>query len=272
MYEIILFVCSIAAGFIGTLLGLGGGIIVIPVLTLFLKVDIRYAIAASLISVITTSSSGASKFLKEGIANLRVATFLEVGTVFGAITGFFIASYMNTSFLYFLFSGFLIFSIVMMYRQRQEKISQKDHPWSQALSFADTYSERDGAIINYKIESVPLGLFYMYIAGILSAILGIGSGVLKVLAMDNAMKLPMKVSTATSNFMIGVTAVASAGAYFLRGDVRPEITTPVALGVIVGSWVGARAVKRISSSTIRTVFIFLMILVAIQMMYKGFTS
>lgn len=272
MYELILFLSSIAAGFIGTLLGLGGGIIVVPVLTLFLEIDIRYAIAASLLSVITTSSSGAANFLKEGLANLRIATFLEVGTVFGAITGFFIASSINASFLYFLFAGFLIFSMVMMYRQREDIISEYNHPWSEKLNLSGVYTDRVGVMIDYKVDKADLSLFFMYIAGILSAILGIGSGILKVIAMDNAMKLPMKVSTATSNFMIGVTAVASAGAYFIKGDIRPPIVIPVALGVIIGSWLGARAVKKVPSSAIRIIFIILMFFVSLQMIYKGYTS
>lgn len=272
VYELILFLSSIAAGFIGTLLGLGGGIIVVPVLTLFLEIDIRYAIAASLLSVITTSSSGAANFLKEGLANLRIATFLEVGTVFGAITGFFIASSINASFLYFLFAGFLIFSMVMMYRQREDIISEYNHPWSERLNLSGLYTDRAGVMIDYKVDKADLSLFFMYIAGILSAILGIGSGILKVIAMDNAMKLPMKVSTATSNFMIGVTAVASAGAYFIKGDIRPPIVIPVALGVIIGSWLGARAVKKVPSSAIRIIFIILMFFVSLQMIYKGYTS
>lgn len=270
MYELLLFALSIFAGCIGAILGLGGGIIIVPVLTLLLHVDIRYAIAASLVSIIATSSGAASNFLKSNLTNLRVASFLELGTVFGAITGFLISSYIHGAFLYFLFAGFLVFSAIMMFRQRQDIVSTRNHSWADRLGLASSYPGPGQSKIDYKVERVPLGLFFMYFAGILSALLGIGSGVLKVLAMDNAMRLPIKVSSATSNFMIGVTAVASAGAYFVRGDIKPPIVVPVALGIIVGSWFGARAMKKLNASTIRVLFIVIMLIVAAQMIYKGF--
>ncbi len=272
MYELLLFAFSIFAGFIGAILGLGGGIIIVPTLTLLLHVDIRYAVAASLISVIATSSGAASNFLKSNLTNLRVASFLEMGTVFGAITGFLITSYVNASFLYFLFAGFLIFSSLMMLRQRHDRVATHNHPWSDKLGFASQYPDKTDQLIDYKVENVFWGLFLMYFAGILSALLGIGSGVLKVLAMDNAMKLPIKVSSATSNFMIGVTAVASASAYFVKGDVHPPLVIPVALGIIIGSWCGARTMKKMESSTIRIIFIVIMFIVSIQMIYKGLQS
>lgn len=269
MFEILLFLLSVFAGFLGAILGIGGGLIIVPALTLLLGVDIKYAIAASLISIIATSSGAAASFLRDHMTNLRVAVFLEIGTVFGAITGFLIATYIQSSMLYFLFGVFLIFSAVMMLRQREENISQNDHPVSAKLKFASHFPGPDKQPIHYKVEGVWLGLFLMYGAGILSALLGIGSGVLKVLAMDGAMKLPMKVSSATSNFMIGVTAVASASAYMLRGDVHPPIVVPVAIGIILGSWVGARTMMKMSSGSIRKIFIALLIIVSIQMIYKG---
>lgn len=269
MFEILLFFISIIAGFLGSILGIGGGLIIVPFLTLALHIDIRYAIASSLLSIIATSSGAAAKYLKDSLTNLRVGVFLEIGTVFGAISGFLIATYINASALYFLFAGFLVFSAVMMFKQREEKISTQNHPLSQKLNFASDYPAADGSLIHYKVESVWLGLFFMYLAGILSALLGIGSGVLKVLAMDGAMKLPIKVSSATSNFMIGVTAVASAGAYLIKGDIVPQITVPVALGIIVGSWFGAGAMKKMPSSTIKKMFMVLLIVGAIQMIYKG---
>ena len=264
-----LFCVSMGAGFLGAILGIGGGMIVVPFLTLFLGVDIRYAIGASLISIVATSSGAAASFLKDHMTNLRVAVLLEVGTVAGAITGFLVASFIQPKLLYFVFAGFLLFSVVMMMRKRGESLSLVDHPWSQKLKLAGSYPNEKGEQIAYKVDSVPLGLFYMYGAGILSALLGIGSGVLKVLAMDGAMKLPIKVSSATSNFMIGVTATASAGAYFVQGSIRPEIAAPVAVGIIVGSWFGARAMMKMKPQVIRVIFVVLLSAIAVQMILKG---
>lgn len=269
MYEMILLISSIAAGFLGSLLGLGGGIIIVPTLTLLFKVDIRYAIAASLISIVATSSGAAASYLKDHLTNLRIAVLLEVGTVTGAITGFLLAQKINSSALFLLFGSFLFLSAIMMFRKRGEHLSTKDHPWSQKLGLAGSYPNAAGNLSHYKVENVPFGLAAMYGAGILSALLGIGSGIFKVLAMDGAMKLPMKVSSATSNFMIGVTAAASAGAFFLRGDVRPEIAAPVSVGIILGSWIGARLMMKIPSNVIRKVFVVVLAIVSLQMIHKG---
>ena len=271
VHELILFVISIGAGFLGALLGIGGGMIVVPVLTLFLHVDIRYAIAASLISIVATSSGAAASFLKDHMTNLRVAVLLEVGTVSGAITGFLIASFVQPKILFLVFGFFLLFSAAMMLRKRGESLASNDHPWSQKLRLASSFPNERGQNISYMVERVPLGLFYMYVAGILSALLGIGSGILKVLAMDGAMKLPMKVSSATSNFMIGVTATASAGAYFAQGLIRPEIAAPVAVGIIFGSWGGARMMMRMNPQLLRIIFVVLLGVVSIQMIIKGFS-
>lgn len=269
MFELLLFVTSIGAGFLGSLLGIGGGMIVIPILTLFLHVDIRYAIAASLISIVATSSGAAASFLKDHLTNLRVAVLLEIGTVFGAITGFVISKSISSVYLYFVFSFFLIFSAVMMLKKKGDSLTMNDHPWSRRLRLASSYPGANGKVIEYKVANVPLGLFLMYFAGIMSALLGIGSGILKVLAMDGAMKLPMKVSSATSNFMIGVTATASAGAYLIEGDVHPQIAAPVAVGIIVGSFVGAKAMIAMKPQLIRKIFVVLLIVVSIQMIMKG---
>lgn len=269
MHEILLFLISVGAGFLGALLGIGGGMIVVPVLTLVLHVDIRYAIAASLISIVATSSGAAASFLKDRMTNVRVAVVLEVGTVGGAITGFLIASFIEPRFLYLVFGGFLLFSVAMMLRKRDETLAVANHPWSERLQLAGSFPNEKGERISYNVDQVPLGLICMFFAGVLSALLGIGSGVLKVLAMDGAMKLPIKVSSATSNFMIGVTATASAGAYFVQGMVRPEIAAPVAVGIILGSWVGARAMMRMRPRLIRYIFVAVLVIVAIQMMAKG---
>lgn len=270
MYELLLLATAIGAGFLGSLLGLGGGIIVVPVLTLFFHVNIRYAIAASLISIVATSSGAAASYLKDSLTNLRLAVFLEIGTVSGAIVGFLIASYIKAQFLYLLFGFLLLFSAIMMLRKREEHMSHQNHPWAEKMKLDGGYPDGKGGWIDYKVENVPFGLFAMFGAGILSALLGIGSGIFKVLAMDGAMKLPIKVSSATSNFMIGVTASASAGAYLLKGDIRPEIAAPVAVGIIIGSFIGAKVMVRMPAARIRQIFVVVLSIVSIQMILKGF--
>lgn len=243
--------------------------IIVPVLTLFLGVDIRYAIAASLISIVATSSGAAASFLRDHLTNLRVAVLLEIGTVSGAITGFLIAGMIEPRILFLTFGVFLLFSASMMFRTRGESLAKVDHPWSVRLKLAGTFSNEKNESVSYSVENVPLGLATMYAAGVLSALLGIGSGILKVLAMDGVMKLPIKVSSATSNFMIGVTAAASAGGYFVQGLVRPEIAAPVAIGIIIGSYAGARAMIRTRPQVIRNIFIVLLSVVSIQMIIRG---
>ncbi|WP_413581733.1 sulfite exporter TauE/SafE family protein [Bdellovibrio sp. HCB288] len=268
MHEILLLVTAIGAGFLGALLGLGGGIIIVPVLTLVYHIDIRYAIAASLISIVATSSGAAASYLKDSLTNLRLAVFLEIGTVSGAIVGFLISSYIKAQFLFLLFGTFLLFSAVMMLRKRHEHYSAKNHPWADSLKLDGGFPEGN-EWRTYKVEMVPLGLFAMFGAGVLSALLGIGSGIFKVLAMDGAMKLPIKVSSATSNFMIGVTAAASAGAFLLKGDVRPEIAAPVAVGIIIGSMAGAKAMVRMPAAIIRKIFVVVLSIVSVQMIMNG---
>ncbi len=269
MYSLLLLTISIFAGFLGSLLGLGGGLIIVPTLTLIFHIDIRYAIAASLISIIATSSGAAASFLRDHLTNLRVAVILEIGTVTGAISGFLIAASLNPQWLYLLFGSFLFFSALMMLRKKTNSVSHDEHPWATKLGLSSSYHGPDGKLVAYKVANVPIGLICMYFAGILSAVLGIGSGIFKVLAMDNAMKLPIKVSSATSNFMIGVTASASAGAYLLRGDIRPEIACPVSLGIIGGSFIGAKILPKIPAETIRKIFVVVLGIVAWQMISKG---
>lgn len=269
MYALALLLISIGGGFLGALLGIGGGIIVVPALTLFYGVDIRYAIAASLVSIVATSSGAAARFLKDHLTNLRVAVLLELGTVTGAMTGFIISSHISASYLYILFGSFLFFSAISMIRKKGDARSEVDHPWSQKLKLSSSYPDQNGVLTSYKVANVPFGLFSMYFAGMLSALLGIGSGLFKVMAMDGAMKIPMKVSSATSNFMIGVTATASAGAFFLRGDIRPEIACPVSLGILIGSWVGAGVMTKMPAATIKKIFVVVLIIVSIQMIVKG---
>ncbi|MGZ3743209.1 MAG: sulfite exporter TauE/SafE family protein [Pseudobdellovibrionaceae bacterium] len=269
MYEFLLLAFSVIACFLGAILGLGGGIIIVPMLTLLFHVNIRYAIAASLISIIATSSGAAASYLKDHFTNLRLAVLLEIGTVTGAISGFMLAKKIQASSLFLLFGGFLLFSALMMLRHRDETISTENHPWAEKLRLAGTFPDVHKGLIHYSVENVPFGLFAMYVAGVFSALLGIGSGIFKVLAMDRAMKLPTKVSSATSNFMIGVTATASAGAFLLRGDVRPEIAAPVAVGIIIGSWMGAHSMAKIPTYIIRKIFVIVLSIVSLQMIFKG---
>lgn len=269
MAELILLLASVFGGFLGSLLGLGGGVIIVSVLTLAMHVHIRYAIAASLISIIATSSGAAASFLKDHLTNLRLAVLLEVGTVLGAMTGFLISKYIEARGLYFLFGGFLLFSAIMMFRKKGDSRAQVDHAWSKKLNLSGKLRDESGTLSSYLVANVPLGLGVMYFAGILSALLGIGSGMFKVMAMDNAMKLPMKVSSATSNFMIGVTATASAGAYLLRGDIRPEIACPVSIGIIIGSFFGAKLMPKMPAVLIRKIFVLVLVVVSVQMIMKG---
>lgn len=270
MLSLLLLLVSVLAGFLGSILGLGGGTIVVPFLTLVLGVDIRYAIAASLISIVATSSGAAASFLRDHLTNLRVAVFLELGTVIGAMTGFMITSSISSRWLYMIFGVFLFFSAIMMLLKKKDSITDIDHPWSKKLNLAGNYRHENGQMIEYKVDNVPFGLITMFFAGIMSALLGIGSGIFKVLAMDNAMKMPLKVSSATSNFMIGVTAAGSAGAFLLQGDIRPDIACPVAIGIILGAFVGGKTMPKMKAATIRKIFVVAMGIVAFQMLKKAF--
>ncbi len=275
MTALILFLISIFAGVLGAILGLGGGIIVIPTLTLGFGIDIRYAIGASIVSVIATSSGAAARYVKDHLTNIRVAIFLEVATTTGAILGAVISSYIQSQFLFLLFAFLLIHSAYMMWRRGKEEaksgfVLKEAHPWANYLNLNSSYPDHHlGKEVSYLVDNVPLGFFYMLGAGLLSGLLGIGSGILKVLAMDSAMKLPIKVSSATSNFMIGVTAAASAGAYYMKGDILPEIAAPVALGILAGSLLGAQLMMKMSNKSIRKFFILILIIVAIQMGLRG---
>ena len=266
------FAISVAAGLLGSLLGLGGGIVVIPALTLLLGVDIRYAIGASIVSVIATSSGAAAAYVRERMTNLRVAMFLELATTSGAITGAYVAGLISTRWLYLVFGLVMGYSALMMFRKRRSALAAEVPPDALAdrLHLHESYfDEAVGEDIAYRVAHPRMGLGLMYIAGIVSGLLGIGSGALKVPAMDLAMRLPIKVSTATSNFMIGVTAAASAGVYFARGDINPFIAAPVAAGVLGGATAGSRLLGRIDSAVIRVIFVAVLLWVSAEMLLKG---
>lgn len=267
-----IFLIAILAGIVGSILGLGGGIVVTPALTLLFGVDINHAIGASLISVIATSSGSAVAYIRDRITNVRVGMFLEIATTVGAITGAFLAALIAPNFLYFIFALLLLYSAYAMVKKGKEEIplNVPQHPVAEKLGLGGEYYDKAlGQKITYNVDRVYEGFGVMYGAGVVSGLLGIGSGSFKVMAMDVFMKMPLKVSTATSNFMMGVTAAASAGIYFLRGDIIPVISAPVALGVLVGATIGARIMQRLKSKTIRKLFIPIMIYVAFQMIYQG---
>jgi len=270
LFVLTTFAIAIGACVLGSLLGLGGGIIVVPALTLLLHVDIRLAIGASIISVIATSSGAAAAYVRERLTNLRVAMFLEIGTTSGAITGAFIAGRIHPRWLFVLFVAVLGYSDVAMLRRKIDNPTDLTNPWSRRLKLSSSYFdevlERE---VPYKVKSPIVGLGLMYGAGTISGLLGVGSGALKVPAMDLAMGLPIKVSTATSNFMIGVTAAASAGVYFSRGQVDPFIAAPVAVGVLTGALLGSRLLPRIENQIVRRLFVAVLIIVSVQMLVKG---
>ena len=263
---------SVAAGLLGALVGLGGGIIVVPALTLLLGLDIRYAIGASIVSVIATSSGAAAAYVREHLANLRVGMFLEIATTTGAITGAFLAGRVGGRWLFIVFGLMLGYSALEMFRNRHGEEGRDVPPDRLADrlklhgSYYDQVLHRQ---IDYRVAHAGIGLALMYIAGCVSGLLGIGSGALKVSSMDLAMRLPIKVSTATSNFMIGVTAAASAGVYFARGDVLSLVAGPVAAGVLIGATAGSLLLGRLTSRSIRIAFIVVLVWIAGQMLWKG---
>ena len=270
LFVVTVFLISIVAGFLGSLLGLGGGLIVIPALTLLLHVDIRLAIGASIISVIATSSGAAAAYVREHLANIRVAMFLELGTTTGAITGAYLAGRVHPRFLYILFGAMLGYSAIAMLGKHAVSLDDSVSRVSEWLALGSSYYDaaRDEHI-QYPVRRPLLGLVLMYGAGTASGLLGIGSGALKVPAMDLGMGLPMKVSTATSNLMIGVTAAASAGLYFARGQIDPFIAAPVALGVLGGALVGSHYLGRVEHKQLRLIFVIVLIVIAVQMIVKG---
>ncbi len=279
VFEISLFLISIVAGIFGAVLGLGGGIIIVPALTLLFGVNIRYAVGASIVSVIATSSGAAAAYVRDHITNIRVAMLLEIATTIGALSGAILSPYIPQKFLFFLFASIMLFSAAAMFRKRGQETPLKFAPkdgskegndwWANRLRLNSSYPD-GGQTIPYIVTRVPLGFTLMLGAGVISALLGVGSGSLKVPAMDSAMKLPIKVSSATSNFMIGVTAAASAGAYYMRGEILPFLVAPVALGVLLGSTLGAKLMMRLKGESIRKLFLAVLLVVAIEMIIKGF--
>jgi uncharacterized membrane protein YfcA len=272
--EFSLLVCGAAflAGFLGALTGLGGGVVIVPLLALAFKVDIHYAIGASLVSVIATSSGSAAAYVKEGFSNIRIGMFLEIATTIGALFGAFLATGTPTKAIAIVFGGVLLFSAAFSSRKRKPRpIAEPIDRLATLLHLDGTYP-LDGRKQPYHVRRVPLGFGLMFGAGTLSGLLGIGSGAVKVLAMDEAMLVPFKVSTTTSNFMIGVTAAASAGIYLSRGYIEPSIAMPVTLGVLAGSLLGAKFLVRAKTQAIRIIFAVVIAALGIEMIYSGITG
>ncbi len=260
---------SFVAGLLGSLTGLGGGVVLVPLLTLLFHVDIRYAIGASLVSVIATSSGAAAAYVKEGFSNIRIGMFLEIATTFGALLGAFLATRIPTSALAIIFGVMLLYSAYLSRKPRpQAQRNLPPDPLATRLRMNGTFPDLEGPR-SYNVQHVPTGFGLMFGAGALSGLLGIGSGAVKVLAMDQAMRIPFKVSTTTSNFMIGVTAAASAGVYLSRGYVDPGLSMPVMLGVLAGSLLGSRILVKAETKSLRLVFSVVILVLGLQMLYKG---
>ncbi len=262
---------SLAASVLGGMLGMASGIFVVPALTLLFGIDIRHAVGASLVSVIACSCGSAASAMENRLTNVRLAILLEVGTTLGALSGVVLGGIFPSSMLFLLFSVILLVSAHQMFRKRKISGAGGDFDiprdrWAARLRLNSSYPDPStNQEISYSVSRLWLGLILMYGAGAVSALLGIGSGVLKVPAMDSALRLPIKVSSATSNFMIGVTAAASAGIYYVRGDIIARIAAPVALGSVFGAYLGTKILMRTSNERIRTLFIVVLLALAVKM-------
>lgn len=269
VFTCIILVGAFCAGLLGSLTGLGGGVVIIPMLTLGFGVDIRYAIGASLVSVIATSSGSAVAYVKEGFSNIRMGMFLEIATTTGAVLGAFLAIYAPTRLIAIIFGGILIVSAVTSFMKKKNgALAPGGSPLAARLRLNSTYPE-GGKLVPYSVYRVLGGFGMMGIAGVASGLLGVGSGALKVVAMDNIMRVPFKVSTTTSNFMIGVTAAASAGIYLYRGYIDPGLSMPVVLGVLVGAYTGSHILTNAKPVWLRIVFSIVVIVLAAEMIYNG---
>jgi uncharacterized membrane protein YfcA len=269
VFTAVLFATSIVAGFLGALTGLGGGVVIVPVLTLLFKVDIRYAIGASLVSVIAASSGAAIAYVREGLSNIRIGMFLEIATTLGALLGAYLTAKISSHWIAIVFGAVLLYSAIASFRKKADITGKvQESRLAKQLELSGAYPGPDG-IETYTAQRVPLGFGVMFGAGTLSGLLGIGSGAVKVLAMDQAMGLPFKVSTTTSNFMIGVTAAASAGIYLSRGYIQPTLAMPVMLGVLAGSLLGTRVLVKTRVGVLKSVFAAVIVVLGCEMIFNG---
>jgi uncharacterized membrane protein YfcA len=275
LFTLIVFAASFAAGLLGSLVGVGGGIIVVPVLTLLFGVKIQYAIGASIVSVIATSSAGAASYVRERLVNLRVAMLLEVFTAAGALAGALAAPKVSARSLFLLFGALMAYTAWNMSRPARGGSGGAAHPsvpdaLADRLKLHSHYIDRaTGEDVHYRVGRTRIGLAVSAVAGVMSGLLGIGGGTLKVPAMNLAMGIPLKVCTATSNFMIGVTAAASAAVYFMRGEILPFVAAPVATGVLLGATAGSKLLGRTHSAVVRVLFVIVLSVTAVQMLIKG---
>jgi uncharacterized membrane protein YfcA len=265
------FLLSVGAGSFGSLLGLGGGILLVPALTLVLGLDIRYAIGGSIVSVIATSSGAGAAYLSEHRVNMRVGMFLELATTLGALVGALLAGLVASRWLYLVFAAVLLLTSGAMWRnpELRPRPARPDPLADRLRLHGRAREDASGELRPYRVCNTRLGLAASGLAGAISGLLGIGGGILKVPAMNLVMRLPLKSAAATSNFMIGVTAAASAGVYFVRGDVDPFVAGPVALGVLLGTQLGTRLLPRVGSGFLRRTFTLVLLVVAVQMVRRG---
>ena len=271
-FTLILLAASYCAGLLGSLTGLGGGVVVIPVLTLCFGVDFHYAVGAALVASIATSSGSGSAYVKEGVTNIRLGMFLEIATTIGAVCGAAVAIYLNSNTIAIIYGGVLVLTAAMQQRRKSDHNGVVGSEMARRLKLFGSWPQKDGTMKHYQLRHVGGGFSVMYVAGVLSGILGIGSGVLKVIAMDGIMKVPFKVSTTTSNFMMGVTACASAVIYVQRGNIVPGMACPVMIGVLFGALTGAKLLKRLDVRLLRRIFCIVILMVAANMIYQGATG
>jgi uncharacterized protein len=271
VFTILVSIGSFLAGFLGALTGLGGGVVLVPLLALFFHVDIHYAMGASLVSVIATSSGAAAAYVREGYSNIRIGMFLEIATTVGALVGALLAQRVSASLLAIIFGMMLLYSAYLSSRDRKDHPASSPDRWARALRLNGSYPAEDRRQ-DYAVTNVPAGFGLMFGAGTLSGLLGIGSGAVKVLAMDQAMKMPFKVSTTTSNFMIGVTAAASAGVFLRHGYIDPALAMPVMVGVLAGSLAGTRVLVRAKVRVLRYVFAAVILALGVEMIFNGVTG
>ncbi len=272
IFTALIYVGSFAAGLLGSLTGMGGGVVVVPMLTLIFGVDIHYAAGASLISVIATSSGAASAYVKEGFTNIRIGMFLEIATTLGAVLGAYLAGILSVEVISLIFAGILGYSAFtsIVIKRSNPNVTSRDK-YATLLKLDGTYPV-GGSEKEYHVQNVPVGFMFSSVAGIISGLLGIGGGAIKVIAMDRIMRIPFKVSATTSNFMIGVTAVASAGIYLRNGYIHVPLVMPVMLGVLSGAFMGARILKYSSSNRLRLIFSAIILIMAYEMLKKGLGS
>ena len=269
LFTLFIYIGSFFAGLLGSLTGLGGGVIVVPMLTVFFGVDIHFAAGASLISVIATSSGAASAYVKEGYSNIRIGMFLEIATTVGAVAGAILAGIIPANMISIIFGGILVYSAVSSFLTKKEKDNFKGvNKYASLLKLKGEYPTPYGEK-SYSVQNVPFGFALSSLAGIASGLLGIGGGAIKVIAMDRVMKIPFKVSATTSNFMIGVTAAASAGIYLKHGYILAPLAMPVMLGVLTGAFLGAKLLTLISSKNLKIIFSIIILIMAFEMFKNG---